>query len=439
MYIDQMTRKNPILTFTNTLFYPLAPRADEVKIEDIAHALSQMCRANGHFKTFYSVAQHSINCASEARVSGLSARIQLACLLHDASEAYIADITRPVKCYLGEYRQIENKLQRTIFEKFGLADLTEEELRLVNDIDDALLRYEFEHLHHQCLYEYAYALTSHPNVSERRMTSVKDEFIQLTQQIMNNMADPHRMVKCVGIDSCKKIGKYHGWAAFWQLSSGEYGFNIYRNITELMAEHGDADCLLIDIPIGLPESLEDEVKRPDQQLRVRLQGKQSSVFNTPCRQAVYCDDKQEARNFNLKVLKKSLSEQSLGFSPKIREVDQFLRDNPEFIGRIRESHPEYGFAVLNNGRPLISKKSDDVGIEERQTLLSQYLPYAPKAISEMLNQYPQRLADDFIDAMVLAAIGYRGMFNRFVVIPEVPYKDSKGLPMEIVYSANEGV
>ena len=49
----------------------------------------------------------------------------------------------------------------------------------------------------------------------------------------------------------------------------------------------DADCLLIDIPIGLPESLEDEVKRPDQQLRVRLQGKQSSVFNTPCRQAVY--------------------------------------------------------------------------------------------------------------------------------------------------------
>jgi uncharacterized protein len=97
-----MTRENAILTYTNTLFYPLAPRPDEVKVEDIAHALSQMCRANGHFKTFYSVAQHSINCAQEARARGLSNRIQLACLLHDASEAYISDITRPVECYLNE-------------------------------------------------------------------------------------------------------------------------------------------------------------------------------------------------------------------------------------------------------------------------------------------------------------------------------------------------
>lgn len=142
-------KKESNFTYTNTSFYPLEPQEDEVKIEDIAHALSQMCRANGHFKTFYSVAQHVLNCAREAKARGLSERIQLACLLHDASEAYISDITRPVKCYLEEYKKIEQKLQYVIFSSFGLADLSEEELEHVEDIDNAFLYYEFEHLHHQ--------------------------------------------------------------------------------------------------------------------------------------------------------------------------------------------------------------------------------------------------------------------------------------------------
>jgi len=176
-----MKRKNAILTFTNTLFYPLAPRADEVKIEDIAHALSQMCRANGHFKTFYSVAQHSINCAKEAKARGLSPRIQLACLIHDASEAYISDITRPVKYYLDEYIKIERKLQQVIFEKFNIGDLSDEELNIVEEIDNVLLYYEFEQLHHQGLAEqFPMKPYSNPDVTEKDMRSVEKEFMQLT-------------------------------------------------------------------------------------------------------------------------------------------------------------------------------------------------------------------------------------------------------------------
>lgn len=86
-----------ISTFTNNRIDPTDPSPEDIHIEDIAHALSMMTRANGHFKTFYSVAQHSINCANEAAARGCSKRIQLACLLHDASEAYLSDITRPVK------------------------------------------------------------------------------------------------------------------------------------------------------------------------------------------------------------------------------------------------------------------------------------------------------------------------------------------------------
>ncbi|HEY3424675.1 MAG TPA: DUF429 domain-containing protein, partial [Negativicutes bacterium] len=305
-----MKRENAILTYTNTLFYPLAPQADEVKIEDIAHALSQMCRANGHFKTFYSVAQHSINCAQEARARGLSDRIQLACLLHDASEAYLSDITRPVKCYLADYRKIENHLQQVIYGKFEIADLTDAECKHVHDIDNALLHHEFECLHYRGIYECPPPIYASLDFNERCMADVENEFRQLTRSMLNRIIGNN--YKCVGIDSCKKTGKYYGWTAFWIHTDGSYGFRVYHTIIDIMADHHDADCLLIDIPIGLPENEQENRARPDSELRNRLKGKASSVFNTPCRQAVYCLDKQEAKRINLHIVKKSLSEQSLG-------------------------------------------------------------------------------------------------------------------------------
>jgi hypothetical protein len=61
-----------ILTYSKTKFYPLEPVKEDIKIEDIAHALSLMTRANGHFKHFYSVAQHSISCCREAHIMSLT-------------------------------------------------------------------------------------------------------------------------------------------------------------------------------------------------------------------------------------------------------------------------------------------------------------------------------------------------------------------------------
>ena len=134
-----------ILTYTITKFFPLQPVAADIHIEDIAHALSLMTRANGHFKHFFSVAKHSINCYKEAKARSYSKRIQLGCLLHDASESYISDLTRPVKAQILEYYEIEEKLQSMIYGKFALGDLTEEETRIIKEIDDTLLYYEFWH------------------------------------------------------------------------------------------------------------------------------------------------------------------------------------------------------------------------------------------------------------------------------------------------------
>lgn len=150
-----------ITTYSKIHFNPLEPKTEEICIRDIAHALSLTARANGHFPKFYSVGQHSIHCCEEAAARGCTKREQLACLLHDASEAYLADITRPVKGHLLEYRKIEKILQDRIFDKY-LGSLSEKEERLWRELDDTLLYYEFDYFMKEKLYDCPGILKSRP-------------------------------------------------------------------------------------------------------------------------------------------------------------------------------------------------------------------------------------------------------------------------------------
>ena len=131
-----------ITTFTGKHFDPVNPDMSQVDIIDIAHALSLICRGNGHVQTFFSVGQHCINAAREAAALGYSKRLVLACLLHDAGEAYMSDVPRPLKAAMPEYVQIENRLLDLIYEKYLGSVLTEEEAALVKTIDDDLLYYD---------------------------------------------------------------------------------------------------------------------------------------------------------------------------------------------------------------------------------------------------------------------------------------------------------
>lgn len=118
------TRTNTdwILTYTGQKFYPLDPRPEDVDIRDIAHALSMTCRFNGHVKEFYSVAQHSVYVATLMRLWNGDNETCLAALLHDASEAYLNDIVKPVKtsAEFEFYRKAESRLQAVIAERFNL-------------------------------------------------------------------------------------------------------------------------------------------------------------------------------------------------------------------------------------------------------------------------------------------------------------------------------
>jgi 5'-deoxynucleotidase YfbR-like HD superfamily hydrolase len=168
-----------IITYSHTKFYPVKPVKEDIHIEDIAHALSLMTRANGHFRCFYSVAQHSLNCYREAIGRGCSERIQLGCLLHDASESYISDITRPVKLHLPDYVAIEENLQNMIYDRFGLGDLSAEELRVMDEIDDVLLYYEFEALMGYPIFDSPPDKTADYDFSQRDYASVEKEYLSV--------------------------------------------------------------------------------------------------------------------------------------------------------------------------------------------------------------------------------------------------------------------
>jgi len=134
-----------IETYTGLQFHILEPRPEEVNITDIAHALSMQCRFTGHTKFHYSVAQHSFLASFL-----VPPQFQLEALLHDASEAYIGDMSRPLKHFseCGRlYLEIEAKIEAVIKKKFGLPPTMSPE---VKEADNSLLYAEKKALMKPC-------------------------------------------------------------------------------------------------------------------------------------------------------------------------------------------------------------------------------------------------------------------------------------------------
>lgn len=118
-----MTRRgNWSQTFSGVAFYPLDPRPEDVDIEDIAHALSHVCRFGGHCRSFYSVAEHSVRVSGAIREGGGTIAEQFEGLMHDAAEAYVGDMVWPLKqeSELAPYKRIERLVEDAIAARFGL-------------------------------------------------------------------------------------------------------------------------------------------------------------------------------------------------------------------------------------------------------------------------------------------------------------------------------
>jgi hypothetical protein len=128
-------------TYTGKIFDYENLSPDNVDIEDIAHSLSNLCRFCGHISEHYSVAQHSVLASIhvvDSQYNGIEA------LLHDATEAYMADVPSPAKKMLPGYRALENKIwKEAIAPKFNLSHYMSQ---AVHNIDKILLEIEMNQL-----------------------------------------------------------------------------------------------------------------------------------------------------------------------------------------------------------------------------------------------------------------------------------------------------
>lgn len=115
-----MSQSGPwIESFSGRRIYYEDPDPDSICIEDIAHSLSMQCRYNGHCIRFASVAEH---CVILCEAFGWGNEDAYALLMHDASEAYLSDLPRPIKYTLDSYLALEAKFDAIIAKKFGVVN-----------------------------------------------------------------------------------------------------------------------------------------------------------------------------------------------------------------------------------------------------------------------------------------------------------------------------
>jgi len=226
----------------------------------------------------------------------------------------------------------------------------------------------------------------------------------------------------IGVDGCKG-----GWIAS-VYDRGSFEIKKYFSIEELVEANKNYNELLIDMVIGL-QSNKDEV-RPDNAARALIPGRTSTIFAVPARQAVYADTREKIREANKNALGKDLPAQAIAIIPKMRELDEFLQENPTHKNRLKESHPEVCFSRLN-GSVVMSRKADGEGITERVGIIKQYMP---EITEEYIYQEAKRFkcnADDIVDSIVLCITANLTAQGKTDVIPETVQEDVTGLKMQM--------
>jgi len=195
-----------------------------------------------------------------------------------------------------------------------------------------------------------------------------------------------------------------------------------------------ADSVLIDIPIGLPDSGSDG-RLCDREARKLLgRGRASSVFPAPARHTLAAASYPAALELNRQATGRGLSKQAWNIVSKIREVDTLLCDNRALRSVLRECHPELCFWALNDKQAMHCNKKKAEGQQQRLRVLGRYFPQCHALFEQACSMFLRRevARDDIIDAMVCAVTAKFG-YGQYLTAPDSPAQDGQGLPMEIVY------
>lgn len=256
------------------------------------------------------------------------------------------------------------------------------------------------------------------------------------------------MLKFIGIDGCKA-----GWiVALIQNKNLELVLiSQLKDVLKYCETRGPK--VLIDIPIGLLEQKQDDksLRKCDEMARAILGKKRRSVFEVPCKQAVYINPPTKNKGWyniwhcqvnamNKQVLGSGVSIQSLGIVPKIREADELFYQKPELLHQFVEAHPEICFKLLKGDDLHTSKKSEE-GLLERKIIIKKYLNgVMPDEELERLltnHQFPKSKValDDILDAICLAIHSKLGHQFGFVKLGHT--RGANNIPMKISYAKLE--
>ncbi|WP_422041377.1 DUF429 domain-containing protein [Roseibium sp.] len=233
-----------------------------------------------------------------------------------------------------------------------------------------------------------------------------------------------------GVDGCKA-----GWVAVLRNLDDPAGLRleVFPSFAGILACDPILAIIAVDMPIGLPETLDQTGRGPEKAARRHLGERQSSVFSVPSRAAVYETDYLDACETAQKTSEppRKVSKQCFYLFPKIREIDALM--TPELEDRVFEVHPELAFWRLNGGREMslpkkVKSRANPDGLDQRRDLLvSKGLPAA------FLDQKPPRGCgrDDLLDAAANSLIAERCLGGIAKPFPDPFRRDGRGLRMAI--------
>lgn len=225
-----------------------------------------------------------------------------------------------------------------------------------------------------------------------------------------------------GIDGCPR-----GWLAVTlDLSTRHITSQVFTDAASLFRD--PAAVTAIDIPIGLSAS---QPRAADQEARLLLGPRASSVFSAPIRATLDAQTYEEACEASHAVCGKRLSRQCYGILPKIKDVDTLLRQSPDLVKRVFEVHPEVCFYYWGEGRPMRHPKHSGFGFAERLKLVQTVFGDA----AEEIRKKESRSAvsdDDILDALAALWTAQRIHSGEAVRLPAVEERDGLGLPMQML-------
>lgn len=234
-----------------------------------------------------------------------------------------------------------------------------------------------------------------------------------------------------GVDGCAG-----GWiAAFVRPEGAETRVRIAPRFADVLSAPERPEIVAVDMPIGLPERVGIGGRAAENCIRPLLGARQSSVFSVPSRGAIYAADYGEACRIAAATSDppRKVSKQLFNIAPKIREVDECLRGDPDIPARVFEVHPELAFWRLNDGRALTEPKKVKSRPYGPGLVLRRGLLIAAGLPADAVNALPPKgaAADDLLDALACAAIARRIHAGIAESFPNPPPRDAFGLAMAI--------